>query len=93
MTLRFDDERWTVEIRADVLIEVNGELPKDFFTRLQTNSFGEPFLNTMTLEDILQMIAANALLGVTDVSDIQSWEDVPKGLVTLTVREPEGWND
>lgn len=88
MVLKLDEALWTFGIEADVRIRLLGDLPDNFFSRVQHVDFHNEHVGFLDeIEDVLKYFTIEALLGRTDVSQIQGWTDVPPGRMTFEFAE------
>lgn len=76
----------------ELLISLSDECPPDVITRASEPGFpywqhnGEP----LTFEQTIEHLAHNALSnGVTDLSDLDGWADLDRGVATMRVTDVE----
>lgn len=72
---------------VDVQITISDDAPPDLLTRGQTDEFRKHLYSDLDSEEaVIEHFAANcAGNGITDVSRLDGWADVPAGAVVMWV--------
>jgi len=78
--------RKEIEVMGYLEVVVGAEAPTDWLSRCFSDEWKNIFYTFRTENDVYEHLAHNALTnGVTDISRLDGWADVPYGAVRLGV--------
>jgi hypothetical protein len=82
------DFEYTAVAMGEVKIRVSANAPDDLFTRMASGDLPASLYGVMDRVRVFEHWTYNAIRnGVTDVSQLDGWADMDRGLVTLDVTD------
>lgn len=72
------------EVEVDVVITIHDDAPKDVISRCFTKEWRDSMYTLRDEDEVIEHLAYNAAInGVEDVSRLDGWADVPRGMVKM----------